>query len=99
MEALHGVIEERGKDPDEAARKFRGLFERLRRKYDLEKHEYWSIYENRDDMVEIWIREGEKRKFISRVRRKDIRECYEIAILDLKFYDSKMCAAADGNRA
>ena len=72
-----------------AEREFRELFRELGKKYGLSMHSRSSIYENRDDMIEIWREEGGKTEIISRVKRKDIEECYEIAVVDLKFYDER----------
>ena len=41
-----------------AEREFRELFRELGKKYGLSMHSRSSIYENRDDMIEIWREEG-----------------------------------------
>lgn len=99
MDGVHGEIGEVRGHPAGVEREFRELYGKLRKKYGLEKHEYSSVYESRDDLIEIWGFERGKRKCICSIRRRDIKECYAIAILDLEFYEEKMRAAEAGSRA
>ena len=93
---MSGEVRERRK---EAGRELQKIYNKIGKKYGLWKREYSSIYENRDDLIEIWRFEGGKKKYICRVKRKSIEECYEIAVLDLKFFEERMRAAEAGSRA
>lgn len=74
----------------EAEREFRKLYLESRKKYNMRMHLTASVYENRDDSIEIWrMEDGKRMETVSRVKRKDIEECYGIAVLDLKFYDER----------
>lgn len=76
--------------PKEAEREFRQLYEKLRKKYNLEMHSKSSIYERVDDLIEIWRYEGEKIvETVSRVKEKDIEDCYRRAAADLIWYDKR----------
>ncbi|MBD5550458.1 MAG: hypothetical protein HDQ96_04675 [Lachnospiraceae bacterium] len=75
----------------EAEREFWKLYKRLRKKYHLTMHLSASVYEKRDDSIEIWRDEdGKRAETVCRIKREDIEECYEIAVLDLKFYEKRM---------
>lgn len=75
----------------EAEREFRALFRELRKKYNLGMHLQTSIYERKDDLIEIWRcdEEGKRVETVCRIKRKDIEDCYKIAIGDLRFYDKR----------
>lgn len=76
----------------EAERKFWELFRKLQKKYHLSMRSRSSVYGKRDDSIEIWRddEEGKRIETVCRIKREDIEECYEIAVLDLKFYEKRM---------
>lgn len=71
----------------EAEREFRELYGRMRKEYGLWMHLNASVFEWKDDIIEIWGREGGKKKTVCRVKEKDIEDCYRKAVMDLKHYD------------
>lgn len=77
--------------PTEAEREFRELFKRLRKKYHLGMHLSSSIYEKKDDIIEIWRKEdGRAAETVCRVKEKDIEDCYRKAVIDLEHYEKRM---------
>lgn len=77
----------------EIVRKFYEIYNPLRKKYNLRSHMHFSIYENEDNLIEIWEYDGETRgKCIVREKETediDCIECYKRAINELKYYESK----------
>lgn len=71
----------------EAEREFRELFRNLQKKYRLNMHLQASVYERKDDSIDIWRSEDGKK--ICSVREKDIEDCYKRAIADLQYYDKR----------
>lgn len=83
----------------EAEREFRKLYLESRKKYNMRMHLTASVYENRDDSIEIWrMEDGKRMETVSRVKRKDIEECYGIAVLDLELYDERKSREENRNR-
>lgn len=77
--------------PTEAEREFRELFKRLRKKYHLRMHLHSSVYEKKDDLIEIWREEdGKIVETVCRVKEKDIEDCYSRAVIDLEHYEKRM---------
>lgn len=74
----------------EAEKEFRELYGRMRKEYGLWMHLQSSIYERKDDMIEIWrMEDGRNKETVCRVKEKDIEDCYRKAVIDLKHYDLK----------
>lgn len=77
----------------EEERRFRELYRRLRKEYGLWMHLYTSVYEEKDDIIEIWqMEDGKNKETICRVKEKNIEDCYKKAVIDLKHYERKMKA-------
>lgn len=74
----------------EASREFDRLYKELSVKYNLGMHTSSSIYERKDDLIEIWRWENGKRvETVCRIKEKDIEDCYKKAIVDLRWYDKR----------
>lgn len=73
----------------EGEREFRELFWKLHKKYRLNMHLQESVYENKDDSIEIWREDGEKVEIVCRTKEKDIEDCYRRAVADLQHYDKR----------
>lgn len=71
----------------EIVRKFYEIYRPLQKKYNLRSHMHFSIYESKDDPIEIWEYNGETRgKCIVRAKETEDIDCYKRAIDELENY-------------
>lgn len=72
----------------ELVKRFYRIFRPLQKKYKLQMHSYFSVYD--EALIEIYIYEGEKRCYICKFKEEDAEDCYSKAIRELeRFRDTR----------